>query len=142
GADCEEAARRGRCFCPSTAHTEEHGETGRAEARRACRWESLGGAGVGCAPADAAAAVALDEAWRRLTAGHAGEPQALMVKGHTIHVPRATMGVARFSFQDLCGEPLAAADYLKIAREYHTIVIDHVAAMDYDRRNEAKRFII
>jgi cell division protein ZapE len=52
------------------------------------------------------------------------------------------MGVARFSFHDLCGEPLAAADYLKIAREYHTILIDHVMAMDYDRRDEAKRFII
>ena len=52
------------------------------------------------------------------------------------------MGVARFSFHDLCQQPLAAVDYLKIAHEFHTIMIDHIPVMDYERRNEAKRFII
>jgi len=52
------------------------------------------------------------------------------------------MGVARFSFHDLCEQPLAAADYLRIAREFHTIIIDHVPAMTYDNRDAAKRFII
>src|SRR6516165_210695 len=63
-------------------------------------------------------------------------------EGARLRVPRAAMGVARFSFHDLCQQPLAAADYLKIAREYHTVVLDHIAVMDYERRNEAKRFII
>ena len=36
----------------------------------------------------------------------------------------------------------AAADYLKIAHEFHTLVIDRIPVMDYERRNEAKRFII
>jgi hypothetical protein len=52
------------------------------------------------------------------------------------------MGVARFSFHDLCQQPLAARDYLKIAHEFHTIMIDHIPVMDYERRDEAKRFII
>jgi cell division protein ZapE len=52
------------------------------------------------------------------------------------------MGVARLSFHDLCEAPLAAADYLRIAREYHTIILDHVPVMTYDNRNAAKRFII
>ena len=52
------------------------------------------------------------------------------------------MGVARFSFADLCGQPLGAGDYLKIAHEFHTIILDHIPVLDYDRRNEAKRFII
>jgi len=59
-----------------------------------------------------------------------------------VHVPRAAMGVARFSFHDLCEAPLAAADYLRIAREYHTVILDHVPTMTYDNRNAAKRFII
>src|SRR5581483_188363 len=66
----------------------------------------------------------------------------LNVKGHLVRVPQAAMGVARFSFADLCGQPFGASDYLKIAHEFHTILIDHIPAMDYDRRNEAKRFII
>ena len=50
--------------------------------------------------------------------------------------------MARFSFHELCEEPLAAADYLKIAHEFHTVVIDHIPVMDYEQRNAAKRFII
>jgi len=52
------------------------------------------------------------------------------------------MGVARFSFDDLCAQPLGAGDYLRIAHEFHTIIIDHIPMMDYAQRNEAKRFII
>jgi cell division protein ZapE len=43
---------------------------------------------------------------------------------------------------ELCEQPLAAADYLKIAHEFHTLVLDHIPVMDYDRRDFAKRFII
>jgi cell division protein ZapE len=52
------------------------------------------------------------------------------------------MGVARFSFDDLCGQPLAAADFLRIAHEFHTVIVDHIPVMDLAQRNEAKRFII
>jgi cell division protein ZapE len=129
-------------FLPFIALIEEHMEVVRLAARCDFRLEKLAGAPVWYVPADDIAAAALDEAWRRLTAGHVGQAQELKVKGRIIRVPRATMGVARFAFHDLCGEPLAAADYLKIAHEFHTVVLDHIPVMDYDHRNEAKRFII
>jgi cell division protein ZapE len=129
-------------FLPFIALIEEHMEIVELRARTDFRLEKLAGAPVWYVPADRAADAALDEAWRRLTAGHAGEELNLTVKGRTVRVPCATMGVARFSFHDLCQQPLAAADYLKIAHEFHTIILDHVPAMDYEQRNEAKRFII
>src|ERR1043165_2799596 len=52
------------------------------------------------------------------------------------------MGIARFSFEDLCAQPLAASDYLRIAHEFHSIIIDGIPVMDHAQRNEAKRFII
>ena len=58
-----------------------------------------------------------------------------------MHVPKATLGAARFSFHDLCEQPLGAADYLRIAREFHTLVLDHVPVMRFETRNAAKRFI-
>jgi cell division protein ZapE len=42
----------------------------------------------------------------------------------------------------LCGLPLGAGDYLRIAQEFHTILLDRIPVMDHARRNEAKRFII
>ena len=93
-------------------------------------------------PADDAATAALDEAWRRLVGSASGMPQELSVKGRRLRVPRAAMGVARFFFHDLCEQPLAAADYLRIAHEFHTLIIDRIPVMGFDQRNAAKRFII
>jgi cell division protein ZapE len=114
----------------------------RLEARADFRLEKLAGKPVWYVPADAAADHALDDAWRRLTGGNGDAAQSLALHGRSVRVPRAFMGVARFNFHDLCEQPLAAADYLRIAREYHTIVLDHVPVMTYDNRNAAKRFII
>jgi cell division protein ZapE len=129
-------------FLPFIALIEEHMEVVRLAARTDFRLEKLAGAPVWYVPADSAAERALDEAWRRLTSGHAGEACDLIVKGRKLHVPCAAMGVARLSFRDLCEQPLAGVDYLKIAHEFHTVVLDHIPVMDYERRNEAKRFII
>jgi cell division protein ZapE len=129
-------------FVPFIGMLEAHMEIVRLSSRTDFRLEKLAGKPVWYMPADAAADAALDDAWRRLTAGNGGLPQELALKGRTLHVPRAAMGVARFSFHDLCEQPLAASDYLRIAREYHTIVLDHIAVMTFDNRNTAKRFII
>jgi cell division protein ZapE len=51
------------------------------------------------------------------------------------------MGVARFSFNDLCDAPLGANDYLHIAHAFHTILIDGIPVLTPERRNAARRFI-
>jgi cell division protein ZapE len=113
----------------------------RLDARTDFRMEKLIGVKVWHVPADAAADRAIDAAWRRLTGGRDGQALDLVVKGHHLHVPCAAMGVARFGFHDLCGQPYGAIDYLRIAHEFHTVVIDHVPVMTFADRNEAKRFI-
>ena len=129
-------------FLPFIALLQRQCEVVHLDARVDFRLEKLTGVPTWYVPDDAKAEAALDEAWRRLAGGHAGTTHELMVKGHAIRVPKAAMGVARFSFTDLCAQPLAAADYLKIAHEFHTIILDHIPVMDYPQRNEAKRFII
>lgn len=59
----------------------------------------------------------------------------------TLHVPKSLKGVAVFSFKRLCGEPRGAADYLAIAREFHTVIIVGIPRMGADMRNEAARFV-
>jgi cell division protein ZapE len=129
-------------FLPFIALLEQSMRVVRLAARADYRLEKLAAAKVWYVPADRTADAALDEAWRRLAGGHEGAELDLRVMGRTLRVPRAAMGVARLSFQDLCAQPLAAVDYLKIAHEFHTIILDHIPVMDYAQRNEAKRFII
>ncbi len=129
-------------FVPFIHMLDDRMDVVRLDARTDFRLEKLAGMPVWYVPADAAADAALDNTWRRLTGGHDGAAAELPLKGRSVHVPRAFMGVARFSFHDLCEEPLAAMDYLRIAREYHTIILDHIPVMNYDNRNAAKRFII
>ena len=61
--------------------------------------------------------------------------------GRTLHVPKSLKGVAVFSFKRLCGEPRGAADYLAIARRFHTLIIVGIPVMGPEMRNEAARFV-
>jgi cell division protein ZapE len=65
----------------------------------------------------------------------------LTVEGRMIPVYKTAKGVARFTFSQLCEQPHGAEDYLAIAKTYHTVFIEHVPKMAYDRRNETKRFM-
>jgi len=135
-------------FLPFIALIEQHMQVMELTARTDFRLEKLAGQSVWhvlddklVTRANGCKAV-LDPAWQRLISGHTGAAVTLPVKGRTLHVPRAAMGVARFSFHELCEAPLAAPDYLTIARAFHTLVLDCIPVMDYDARNAAKRFII
>jgi cell division protein ZapE len=128
-------------FLPFIALLENQMDVLRLDARTDFRLEKLVGTKVWHVPADAAADKALDAMWHRLTRGHPPVSLLLSIKGHKLHVPQAAMGAARFSFRDLCEQALGAADYLRIAHEFHTLVLDHIPVMDYDSRNAAKRFI-
>src|SRR5262245_21940570 len=129
-------------FLPFIAMIEEHMIATRLNARTDFRLEKLAGAPVWHVPADRKADAALDQAWKKLTGGLRGAPAELAVKARIVRVPCAAMGVARFSFHDLCEQALAASDYLRIAHDFHSIVLDHIPVMDFSKRNEAKRFII
>jgi cell division protein ZapE len=129
-------------FLPFIAMLEQRMEILRLDARTDFRLEKLAGRKVWHVPAGDAASAALDDAWRSLVGSASGMPQELSVKGRKLRVPRAAMGVARFFFHDLCEQPLAAADYLRIVHEFHTLIVDRIPVMGFDERNAAKRFII
>jgi len=128
-------------FLPFIAQISEHMEVLRLDARTDFRLEKLAGVTMWLVPADAAADAALDKAWIKMTGNAPCRPRDISIKGRILHVPCSAHGVARFSFANICEKPLAASDYLRLARDYHTIMIDRVPVMDYAERNAAKRFI-
>lgn len=62
------------------------------------------------------------------------------VQGRTIHVSQACRDIAVFGFQELCGQPLGASDYLALAGFFRVFLITDIPRMGPDMRNEAKRF--
>jgi cell division protein ZapE len=82
-----------------------------------------------------------NDVFHKLTGGVEATPGELIVKGRAIAVYSA-MGVARFTFAQLCENPHGAEDYLNIARVYKTVFLENIPKIGYDRRNEAKRLMI
>jgi cell division protein ZapE len=128
-------------FLPFITQIAEHMDVLQLNARTDFRLEKLTGVTMWLVPADRSADAALDKAWAKMTGNAPCKPREISIKGRVLHVPCSAHGVARFSFAEICEVPLAASDYLRLAHDYHTILIDHIPVMDPDERNAAKRFI-
>ncbi|MBA7468553.1 Cell division protein ZapE [subsurface metagenome] len=128
-------------FLPFIAEITNHMDVMRLDARTDFRLEKLQGAKMWLVPADGEADLALNKAWSKMTGNAPCKPRDIAIKGRKLHVPCSAHGVARFSFADICEKPLAASDYLRLAHDYHTILVDRIPVMDYGDRNAAKRFI-
>ncbi len=83
----------------------------------------------------------LDSIFEKLTNDEQVVQDILRVKGREILAQESANGVARFSFAQLCERPHGAEDYIEIAKKYHTVFIEGIPKLGYDRRNEAKRLI-
>ena len=104
------------------------------------RLEGLSAADVYLSPLGPATDIAAERLWASLSAG--GEAACdLHVKGRLLHVPRTAGRRARFTFPELCDQPLGAIDYRAIARHFELVMVTGVPCIAAGERNRAKRFI-
>ncbi|AXA85132.1 cell division protein ZapE [Lysobacter oculi] len=91
-------------------------------------------------PADDAGDAWLSGRWQTLThvAPKAGE---LQVDGRPIRVRARCHGFAWFDFDALCEGPRAAADYIEIAHEFHTVLLGGIPRFDGGNDDAARRFV-
>lgn len=110
------------------------------------RLDRIGGLAMWHAPFGDAATAQVREAFFRLTdfepedAAHVPSGELDLGGGRVLHVPKSLKGVGVFSFKKLCGENRGAADYLAIARAFHTVILVGIPQMGPENRNEAIRF--
>jgi cell division protein ZapE len=111
------------------------------------RLQRLGDIDTWHTPLGAAATEQTREAFYRLTdyspedIDHVPAGELDVGGGRKLFVPKVLKGVAVFSFKRLCDEARGAADYLAIARTYHTVIIVGIPRMGPENRNEAARFV-
>lgn len=68
------------------------------------------------------------------------EGQPLDVEGRTITYRRRSGGVVWFDFQVLCGGPRSYADYVDLAKRFHTVLLSGVPRLSAKRSDAARRF--
>jgi cell division protein ZapE len=129
-------------FLPFIWLIEQRMEAHELESAKDYRLEKLHGSDLYLTPNDARAAAAMDASFRKLTGRERGEPTTLRLKGRSIRVPQAALGVARFGFADLCAAPLGPLDYQRIAHSFHTLLIDGIPVLGPEQKNEARRLMI
>lgn len=90
-------------------------------------------------PLGAASEAALEGIFNEL-ADVADERVPLDVEGRKIPYRRRAGGVVWFDFAQLCGGPRSYADYVDLARRFHTVVLSGVPQMSARNADSARRF--
>lgn len=70
-----------------------------------------------------------------------GEEQKITVYGREMTIPWCNDGVVKFEFNDICKGLYGPGDYISLASNYHTFIIDNVPVLKVTMKNEARRFI-
>ncbi|KAH7524667.1 hypothetical protein FEM48_Zijuj06G0144000 [Ziziphus jujuba var. spinosa] len=95
-------------------------------------------------PLDSIAIENFEKMWHDVTEQVGGQITSSVLPvmfGRTLEVPESCNGVARFTFEYLCGRPVGAADYIAAAENYHTVFISGIPMMSMRIRDKARRFI-
>ena len=79
--------------------------------------------------------------FQRLTEGAATEQGTLELNHRKLKVKRVSNDALWFDFKELCDGPRGSADYIELARCYHSIFISGMPQLDSATDNQARRFI-
>ncbi len=105
------------------------------------RLRALHGVELYLHPCDSKAMAALGERFYAVAPHGVCERTELIINGRPIAARCIAEGAAWFDFHELCDGPRGAADYIELARTYHTVVLSYVPLLTSDDDNSTRRFI-
>lgn len=128
-------------FLPAIKLLETHLDILRVDSDTDYRFRTLQRADLWHVPHDRAATAALSDYFESLGGLTSSEPSILEINHRKLRTVGRGPGVVWFSFSTLCEEPRSAADFVEIAREYHSVIIEHIPRLSAEREDAARRFI-
>ncbi len=111
------------------------------EAKRDYRLKKLGENTVYYAPLSAKTSADVETLWQQLTMGVAQQPRRIALQGRFWELAQTAGGIARLSFDETCEEARGPADYLELARQFHTLILEDIPVLGEARTSAARRFI-
>jgi cell division protein ZapE len=128
-------------FLPAIALIERHCMVVHLDSPHDYRLRALTRSPVYRAPLDAQSDAWLATRWDELSRGSPHEAGPLVVDGRQIAVRGLAEGEAWFDFDALCEGPRGTADYIEVAREFHTVLLGGIPRLDAQRDDAARRFV-
>jgi cell division protein ZapE len=127
-------------FEPAIELLKAHTEVIELDGEQDYRLRTLERAGVYHWPLGSAADSHLRQAFEGVAGEHGEDDVPLEVEGRTIRALRLTPGTAWFEFEELCECPRGTADYIELARRYHTILLSGVRRFGPGMAESMRRF--
>ena len=128
-------------FVPAIAMIERHCTVHELAGKQDYRLRALTRSPVYLVPADASADAALAAMFKEIASGEIEEDGVEEVNGRGVPFRLRSGGEAWFGFAALCEGPRAVADYIEIARDFHTVMISQVPRFDGSNDDPARRFV-
>lgn len=128
-------------FLPAIALLKQHCVVHQMASATDYRLRSLRQGRTWLVPDDDAAHAELKALYARLTVEAEQGGDAIEVNGRLIPCRHQAEGVAWFDFAALCEGPRAVADYIELARDFHTVLLSGLPRLDANQDNAARRFV-
>ena len=128
-------------FLPCIALLEKHCHVLRLDSPQDYRLRHLTHAATYLTPLGEPSERALAAHFNRLAVHAARTTAPLAINDRPVAVKACSDGIVWFEFSELCDGPRAAADYVEIARDFHTVLISNVPRLDRNSEDAARRFV-
>ena len=128
-------------FLPAIALIEQHCQVVELVSDTDYRLRALTRSPVYRTPLDAESDAWLRQRWRELGGDDGHVDAGIVIDGRRIPVRARSKGLCWFDFAALCEGPRGNADYIEVAREFHTVLVGGIPRMDGTHDDAARRFV-
>ena len=128
-------------FLPAIALIEQHCQIVELISDTDYRLRALTRSPVYRIPLDAGSDAWLQQRWRELGGDDGHVDAGIVIDGRRIPVRARSKGLCWFDFAALCEGPRGNADYIEVAREFHTVLVGGIPRMDGTHDDAARRFV-
>lgn len=128
-------------FLPAIRQIEEHTETLHVDGGIDHRLRVLASAATWLDARDVATEGRLAALFEAIAGDPGQADQTILIEHRKLHARRLGGDVIWFDFQQICDGPRGQADYIELARCYHTVFVSNLPVLHGEHENQARRFI-
>ena len=128
-------------FLPAITRLKAHCQVLRLDSAQDYRLRQLTHAATFLSPVDAHSEAVLAGHFARLAVHAQPAVESLRINARDIPIKALSDGVAWFDFSARCDGPRSVADYIEIARDFHTVLLSGVPRLGRGDEDPARRFV-